>query len=104
VIAYKITAPSADPAKATRAQQCADALSKARFEFRWHEQCALSLDPDTARSLHDETFPAEPVKTAHFCSMSGPRFCPMRHGDSAVRVTLRLHQRGSRLFKQVQAV
>ena len=104
MIAYKITAPAADPAKATRAQQRDDASSKACFEFRWRDQFALSLDPDTARSFHDETLPAEPVKTGHFCSMSGPRFCSMRHGDSAVRVTLRLHQRGSRLFKQVQAV
>jgi phosphomethylpyrimidine synthase len=104
VIAYKITAPAADPAKATRAQQRDDALSKARFEFRWHDQFALSLDPDTARSFHDETLPAEPVKAAHFCSVSWPRFCSMRHCDSVVRVTLRLHQRGSRLFTQVQAV
>jgi phosphomethylpyrimidine synthase len=53
-------------------------LSKARFEFRWHDQFALSLDPDTAREYHDETLPAEPAKTAHFCSMCGPKFCSMR--------------------------
>ena len=80
----------------TRAQQRDGVLSKARFEFRWHDQFALSLDPDTARSFHDETLPAERAKTAHFCSMSGPRFCSMRHGDSAVRVTLRLYQRRDR--------
>ena len=51
---------------------------RARFEFRWHDQFALSLDPDTAREFHDETLPAEPAKTAHFCSMCGPKFCSMR--------------------------
>ena len=60
------------------AQERDDALSTARFEFRWHDQFALSLDPDTAREFHDETLPAEPAKTAHFCSMCGPKFCSMR--------------------------
>ena len=60
------------------AQAWDDALSKARFEFRWADQFELSLDPDTARSYHDETLPAEPAKTAHFCSMCGPKFCSMR--------------------------
>lgn len=79
VIAYKIAAHAADLAKGhPRAQQRDDALSKARFEFRWHDQFALSLDPDTAREFHDETLPAEPAKTAHFCSMCGPKFCSMR--------------------------
>ena len=55
-----------------------DALSKARFEFRWRDQFALSLDPVTAEAFHDETLPAEPAKTAHFCSMCGPKFCSMR--------------------------
>jgi len=54
------------------------ALSKARFEFRWEDQFALSLDPETARDYHDETLPAAPAKTAHFCSMCGPKFCSMR--------------------------
>ena len=54
-----------------------DALSKARFEFRWQDQFNLSLDPETARSMHDETLPAEPAKVAHFCSMCGPKFCSM---------------------------
>jgi len=79
VIAYKIAAHAADLAKGhPRAQDRDDALSRARFEFRWHDQFALSLDPDTAREFHDETLPAEPAKTAHFCSMCGPKFCSMR--------------------------
>ena len=79
VIAYKIAAHAADLAKGhPRAQEWDDALSKARFEFRWADQFELSLDPDTARSYHDETLPAEPAKTAHFCSMCGPKFCSMR--------------------------
>src|ERR671917_23516 len=79
VVTYKIAAHSADLAKGhPRAQQRDDALSRARFEFRWHDQFALALDPDTARSYHDETLPAEPAKTAHFCSMCGPKFCSMR--------------------------
>src|SRR5204862_3391410 len=79
VITYKIAAHAADLAKGhPRAQVRDDALSKARFEFRWHAQFALSLDPDTAREFHDETLPAEPAKTAHFCSMCGPKFCSMR--------------------------
>lgn len=79
VITYKIAAHSADLAKGhPRAQERDDALSKARFEFRWLDQFNLSLDPDTAREFHDETLPAEPAKTAHFCSMCGPKFCSMR--------------------------
>jgi phosphomethylpyrimidine synthase len=79
VIAYKIAAHAADLAKGhPGAQLRDDALSKARFEFRWNDQFNLSLDPVTARSYHDETLPAEPAKTAHFCSMCGPRFCSMR--------------------------
>src|SRR5919201_4080465 len=79
VIAYKIAAHSADLAKGhPRAQERDDALSTARFEFRWNDQFALSLAPDPARKSHDETLPAEPAKTAHFCSMCGPKFCSMR--------------------------
>jgi phosphomethylpyrimidine synthase len=79
VIAYKIAAHSADLAKGhPHAQARDDALSTARFEFRWYDQFALSLDPDTAREFHDETLPAEPAKSAHFCSMCGPKFCSMR--------------------------
>jgi phosphomethylpyrimidine synthase len=79
VIAYKIAAHAADLAKGhPTAQRWDDALSKARFEFRWEDQFNLSLDPPTARSYHDETLPAEPAKTAHFCSMCGPKFCSMK--------------------------
>ena len=79
MIAYKIAAHAADLAKGhPGAQAWDDALSKARFEFRWEDQFNLSLDPDTARAYHDETLPAEPAKTAHFCSMCGPKFCSMR--------------------------
>jgi phosphomethylpyrimidine synthase len=79
VIAYKIAAHSADVAKGhPGAQAHDDQLSDARFEFRWADQFALALDPETAQSYHDETLPAAPAKTAHFCSMCGPKFCSMR--------------------------
>ena len=79
VIAYKIAAHAADLAKGhPGAQDWDDALSRARFEFRWEDQFNLSLDPETARSMHDETLPAQGAKTAHFCSMCGPKFCSMR--------------------------
>jgi phosphomethylpyrimidine synthase len=79
MIAYKIAAHAADLAKGhPGAQAWDDALSKARFEFRWEDQFNLSMDPETARSFHDATLPAEPAKTAHFCSMCGPKFCSMR--------------------------
>ena len=79
VIAYKIAAHAADLAKGhPRAQEWDDALSKARFEFRWKDQFNLAIDPLTAYSFHDETLPNEPAKAAHFCSMCGPHFCSMR--------------------------
>ncbi|WP_405714684.1 phosphomethylpyrimidine synthase ThiC [Streptomyces sp. NBC_00046] len=79
VITYKIAAHAADLAKGhPGAQDWDDALSDARFEFRWEDQFNLALDPDTAREFHDETLPAEPAKTAHFCSMCGPKFCSMK--------------------------
>jgi phosphomethylpyrimidine synthase len=79
VIAYKIAAHAADLAKGHPAAQLRDdALSRARFEFRWVDQFNLSLDPDTARSFHDETLPKEAHKVAHFCSMCGPKFCSMK--------------------------
>ncbi|UHA75922.1 phosphomethylpyrimidine synthase ThiC [Paenibacillus sp. 481] len=79
VIAYKIAAHAADLAKGhPRAQRRDDALSKARFEFRWRDQFNLSLDPERAMEYHDETLPAEGAKSAHFCSMCGPQFCSMR--------------------------
>jgi phosphomethylpyrimidine synthase len=78
VIAYKIAAHAADLAKGhPRAQDWDNALSKARFEFRWQDQFNLALDPVTARAFHDETLPAEGAKVAHFCSMCGPKFCSM---------------------------
>jgi len=79
VITYKIAAHAADLAKEhPHAQSRDDALSQARFEFRWIDQFHLSLDPDTALAFHDETLPAEGAKTAHFCSMCGPKFCSMK--------------------------
>ena len=79
VIAYRIAAHAADLAKGhPRAREWDDAMSKARFEFRWEDQFNLALDPLTARSFHDETLPAEGAKLAHFCSMCGPKFCSMR--------------------------
>ncbi|MGH3344011.1 MAG: phosphomethylpyrimidine synthase ThiC [Carbonactinosporaceae bacterium] len=79
VIAYKIAAHAADVAKGhPGAQAWDDALSDARFEFRWEDQFNLALDPETARGFHDETLPAAPAKKAHFCSMCGPHFCSMR--------------------------
>jgi len=79
VIAYKIAAHAADLAKGhPGAQDRDDAISKARFEFRWRDQFHLSLDPETALKYHDETLPAEGAKVAHFCSMCGPKFCSMK--------------------------
>jgi len=79
VITYKLSAHAADIAKGhPGARDWDDALSKARFEFRWRDQFALSLDPHTAESFHDETLPADNAKTAHFCSMCGPKFCSMK--------------------------
>lgn len=79
VIAYKIAAHAADLAKGHPSAQIRDnAISKARFEFRWEDQFNLSLDPETAKEFHDETLPAEAAKLAHFCSMCGPRFCSMK--------------------------
>ncbi|MFF7992264.1 phosphomethylpyrimidine synthase ThiC [Kitasatospora xanthocidica] len=95
VITYKIAAHAADLAKGhPGAQEWDDALSDARFEFRWEDQFNLALDPETARAFHDETLPAEPAKTAHFCSMCGPKFCSMKisqkirdeHGDGSSAV------------------
>jgi phosphomethylpyrimidine synthase len=79
VIAYKIAAHAADLAKGhPTARAWDDALSRARFEFRWEDQFNLGLDPETAREFHDETLPKEAMKTAHFCSMCGPKFCSMK--------------------------
>jgi phosphomethylpyrimidine synthase len=79
VIAYKIAAHAADMAKGhPGASERDDALSRARFAFRWEDQFNLALDPETAKSFHDETLPAAAAKGAHFCSMCGPQFCSMR--------------------------
>src|SRR5688572_27210272 len=78
-MAYKIAAHAADLAKGHPGAQLRDnALSKARFEFRWEDQFNLGLDPDTARAYHDETLPKDSAKVAHFCSMCGPKFCSMK--------------------------
>jgi phosphomethylpyrimidine synthase len=79
VIAYKIAAHAADIARGRKnARKRDDELSKARFEFDWNRQFELSLDPETARAMHDETLPQETFKSAKFCSMCGPKFCSMR--------------------------
>ena len=79
IVTYKIAAHAADLAKGHPGAQYRDnALSKARFEFRWEDQFNLALDPETAREFHDETLPQEGAKTAHFCSMCGPHFCSMK--------------------------
>jgi phosphomethylpyrimidine synthase len=79
VIAYKIAAHAADLARhRPRARERDDALSKARFEFDWKEQFRLSLDPETAQRMHDETLPQDTFKSAHFCSMCGPKYCSMK--------------------------
>jgi phosphomethylpyrimidine synthase len=79
IIAYKIAAHAADLAKGHPGAQARDnALSKARFEFRWADQFNLSLDPEKALEFHDETLPQEGAKLAHFCSMCGPHFCSMK--------------------------
>ena len=86
VIAYKIAAHAADLAKGHPGAQYRDnALSQARFEFRWEDQFNLALDPETARAFHDETLPQEDAKTVHFCSMCGPRFCAMRINEDVCK-------------------
>lgn len=90
VITYKIAAHAADLGKGhPRAQERDDALSQARFEFRWYDQFALSLDPETAIAFHDETLPAEPAKSAQFCSMCGPKFCSMRISQDVRAISIR---------------
>jgi phosphomethylpyrimidine synthase len=121
VIAYRIAAHAADLAKGHPAARLRDdAMSKARFEFRWEDQFNLALDPDTARSFHDETLPADSAKVAHFCSMCGPHFCSMKitqdvrdyaaqkglEGDKAVEAGLaeksaEFRQGGAQIYKPV---
>ncbi len=98
VITYKLAAHAADLAKGHPAAQVRDdALSKARFEFRWRDQFNLSLDPDTAEQYHDQTLPAEGAKTAHFCSMCGPKFCSMKISQE-VREFARLQNQSADTF------
>lgn len=102
VIAYKIAAHAADLAKGhPGAKKRDDALSKARFEFRWRDQFHLSLDPERALRYHDETLPTENAKTAHFCSMCGPKFCSMsisheirKQAQSSPKLTAKEVERG----------
>ncbi len=112
IIAYKIAAHAADLAKGHRgARAWDDALSQARFEFRWRDQFHLSLDPETAESFHDETLPAEGAKLAHFCSMCGPNFCSMKitqdvreyaaqHGIDEKEVIVKGMEEKSKEFKE----
>ena len=89
VITYKIAAHAADLAKGHPGAQYRDnALSKARFEFRWEDQFNLGLDPERAREFHDETLPQEGAKSAHFCSMCGPHFCSMKITEDVRRYAL----------------
>src|SRR6266704_3426072 len=110
VIAYKIAAHAADLAKGhPRAREWDDALSKARFEFRWEDQFNLSMDPETAREFHDETLPAEGAKLAHFCSMCGPKFCSMKITQEVLEYAARgitekaeeFKQSGSEIYRKV---
>ena len=111
VIAYKIAAHAADLAKGhPRAQAWDDALSRARFEFRWEDQFNLSLDPVTARAFHDATLPADGAKVAHFCSMCGPKFCSMEltqqvrqmAADGMAEKSREFRDKGSALYLQVE--
>ncbi|MDR6833156.1 MULTISPECIES: phosphomethylpyrimidine synthase ThiC [unclassified Sphingopyxis] len=102
VVTYKLAAHAADLAKGHPAAQVRDdALSKARFEFRWRDQFNLSLDPDTAEQYHDQTLPAEGAKTAHFCSMCGPKFCSMKISQE-VREFARLQNQDAEGFIAVE--
>ncbi len=97
VIAYKIAAHAADLAKGHPGAQYRDnALSKARFEFRWEDQFNLSLDPETAREFHDETLPQEGAKSAHFCSMCGPHFRSMKITEDVRRYAAEARHHGRR--------
>ncbi len=106
VIAYKIAAHAADLAKGhPRAREWDDALSRARFDFRWEDQFNLALDPVTAREYHDETLPADGAKVAHFCSMCGPKFCSMKitqdvrdYAAEMERKSEEFRERGSEIY------
>ncbi len=101
VITYKIAAHAADLAKGHPGAQSRDnALSKARFEFRWQDQFNLSLDPDTARKFHDETLPKDAAKVAHFCSMCGPKFCSMKITQELRQLAAEEHVSESEVVEQ----
>ncbi|MBU2165729.1 MAG: phosphomethylpyrimidine synthase ThiC, partial [Alphaproteobacteria bacterium] len=98
VITYKIAAHAADLAKGHPAARLHDdALSRARFEFRWEDQFNLGLDPETARKYHDATLPKEAHKTAHFCSMCGPKFCSMKISQDIRRDAMAQNDAGGSL-------
>ncbi|MFB6348491.1 phosphomethylpyrimidine synthase ThiC [Moraxella sp. ZJ142] len=115
IITYKIAAHAADLAKGHPAAAVRDnALSKARFEFRWEDQFNLALDPDTARSMHDETMPKQAHKSAHFCSMCGPKFCSMKITQNVreyaeglnieqglQQMKEKFHEQGGQLYRQI---
>ncbi len=105
VITYKIAAHAADLAKGHPAAQLRDdAMSKARFEFRWEDQFNLGLDPDTARSMHDETLPKEAHKVAHFCSMCGPKFCSMKITQDVRDYAAKLNEAGVEIAEQTTVI
>jgi len=108
-VTYKIAAHAADLAKGhPGAAARDDALSRARFEFRWEDQFNLGLDPDRARDFHDQTMPKEAHKTAHFCSMCGPKFCAMEitnlvrnySNDGMKQMSERFQSEGGELYKE----
>jgi phosphomethylpyrimidine synthase len=105
VITYKIAAHAADLAKGHPAAQLRDdALSRARFDFRWEDQFNLGLDPDTARSMHDETLPKDAHKVAHFCSMCGPKFCSMKITQDVRDYAAKLNEAGVELAQETTVV
>ncbi|MFN0217816.1 MAG: phosphomethylpyrimidine synthase ThiC [Hyphomicrobium sp.] len=105
VITYRIAAHAADLAKGHPAAQLRDdALSRARFDFRWEDQFNLSLDPDTARSFHDETLPKDAHKVAHFCSMCGPKFCSMKISQDVRDYAARLNEAGVEIAQETTVV
>jgi phosphomethylpyrimidine synthase len=105
VITYRLAAHAADLAKGHPAAQLRDdAISKARFEFRWEDQFNLSLDPDTARSYHDETLPKEAHKVAHFCSMCGPKFCSMKITQDVRDYASKLNEAGVELAEETTQI
>jgi phosphomethylpyrimidine synthase len=105
VITYRLAAHAADLAKGHPAAQLRDdAISDARFDFRWEDQFNLSLDPDTARSYHDETLPKEAHKVAHFCSMCGPKFCSMKITQDVRDYASKLNERQVEIAKHTTII